>query len=130
MPQRHANLGMAGTQAAAACRATALLHVLPAVAAQQLGSRGRRTIAWTPRRRAARSCTMAAAAAGGDSAAAAAAAAPQPLAPAALWQRIAERYDAAQRDAAATMTETNTGAHCRLPRHRPPKVERALGVRL
>lgn len=27
----------------------------------------------------------------------------------ALWQAITERYDAAQRGAAATMTETNTG---------------------
>lgn len=45
---------------------------------------------------------------GGAAAAAAAAAVLE--APAALWQRITERYDAAQRDAAATMTETNTGA--------------------
>lgn len=40
--------------------------------------------------------------------AAAAAAAPPLPPPATLWQRITERYDAAQRDAAATMTETNT----------------------
>lgn len=40
------------------------------------------------------------------------AAAAEQLDSAALWQRITERYDAAQRDAAATMTETNVGKCC------------------
>ncbi|KAI7841171.1 hypothetical protein COHA_005137 [Chlorella ohadii] len=39
---------------------------------------------------------------------AAVAAAPPLPAPPTLWQRVTERYDAAQRDAAATMTDTNT----------------------
>ena len=41
--------------------------------------------------------------------AAATAAAPHPL-----WQRIEERYNIAQREAAATMTDTNTGAEAGL----------------
>ena len=47
---------------------------------------------------------------GGGAADATSAAAVETPGAAALWQRITERYDAAQRDAAATMTETNTGA--------------------
>ncbi|KAL4440048.1 hypothetical protein ABPG75_003049 [Micractinium tetrahymenae] len=46
--------------------------------------------------------------AAGTATAAAAAAAAEPAAGSALWQAITERYDVAQRDAAATMTETNT----------------------
>lgn len=102
---------MPGPSVAASTRTACLLRALPAVAARRPSIRSRRAglITSAAGGRASSSCgVMAAAAAAGDGAAAAAAAPPLP-APATLWQRITERYDAAQRDAAATMTETNTG---------------------
>ena len=45
----------------------------------------------------------------GSGAAAAAAAVAAAAAALPLWQRIEERYNTAQQDAAATMTDTNTG---------------------
>lgn len=60
--------------------------------------------------------------AGSATAAGAAAEPPGTATSSALWQAITERYDTAQRDAAATMTDTNTGrarqarrAGCLLP---------------
>lgn len=101
---------MGAPSVAATARTTRLLRTALPFAAQQPSARSRRAgvIARSAARRAGSSCS-AMAAAGGDAAAATAAAAPQQPAPATLWQRITERYDAAQRDAAATMTETNTG---------------------
>lgn len=104
---------MPGPSVAASARTVCFLRALPAFAAHPPSTQGRRAgqITGAASRRAS-SSTRAMAAADASDGAAVAAAPPLP-APPTLWQRVTERYDAAQRDAAATMTDTNTGEQLR-----------------